>query len=69
MYYMTGRALEGDDDEIEPRRRQMHIVWAIGVFFSSFFIVFLIFTVFTVFTGYNLHSTRLGGCWRVSTTR
>ena len=61
--------LEGDDDEIEPKRRQTRVVWAIGVFFFSFLVVFLILTVFTVFTGYNLCSTRLGGCWRVMTMR
>ena len=35
--------------------------------FFSFFVVFLILTVFTVFTGYNLCSTRLGGCWKATT--
>ena len=34
---MSGRVLEGDDDEIEPKRRQTRVVWAIGVFSSSFF--------------------------------
>ena len=108
------------DNEEEPKRHQTRIVWAIGVFSSSFFVVFLIltyvllyfqdiiyvlqdwegvggrwwrdraqttpdmrrlgyrcvffsfFVVFltlTVFTGYNLRSTRLGGCWRVTTMR
>ena len=32
------------DDKEEPKQCQTHIVWAIGVFFSSFFVVFLIFT-------------------------
>ena len=116
----TTTTRKSPDDEEEPKRRQTRVVWAIGVFSSSFFVVFLILTyvllyfqdiiyvlqdwegvggrwrrdraqttpdtrrlgyrcvffsffvvflILTVFTGYNLCSTRLGGCWRVTTMR
>ena len=46
MYFTTGRVLEGNDDEIEPKQRQTHIVWAIGVFFLfNFFMFFLKLTI------------------------
>jgi hypothetical protein len=31
---MTGRKLEGNDDDKEPKRRETRVVWAIGVFFK-----------------------------------
>ena len=37
---MTGRVLEGNDDEIEPKQRAYRIVWAIGVFFFKFLRIF-----------------------------
>ena len=38
---MTGRVLEGNDDEIEPKRRVYRTVWAVGVFFFRSFVAFL----------------------------
>ena len=47
---MTGWVLDSNDNEKEPKRCQTCVVWAIGVSFSSFYIL----TTVLLYIGYKL---------------
>ena len=42
---MTGRVLDGDNDEKEPKQCQTHVVWAIHEFLSFFLRVFILTSI------------------------
>ena len=55
---MTGRELDGGNDDKKPKWCASRVIWAIGVFFIIKFFVFLYINKhFIVSTGYNLHNT------------